>query len=75
MDLASRDKVDFLRVYARTAYLAEVFQIQLPRPMYNHCPQDLIDEMISQYHEATATELQLAAEGKLPRHDHCSIPF
>ena len=48
-----------------TTYLAEVFQIQPPRPMYNYCPQDLIDEMISQSHEATATELQLAEEVQL----------
>ena len=48
-----------------TAYLAEVFQIQPPRPMYYLCPQDLINEMISQSHEATATKLQLAAEGEL----------
>ena len=48
-----------------TTFLAEVFQIQPPRAMYNHCPQDLVDEMISQSHEATATELQLAADGKL----------
>ena len=48
-----------------TTYLAEVFQIQPPRPMYNYCPQDLINDMISQSYEATATELQLAAEGQL----------
>ena len=33
--------------------------------MYNYCPQDLINDMISQSHEATATELQLAARGQL----------
>ena len=48
-----------------TTYLAEVFQIQPPRPMYNYCPQDLSNDMIRQSHKATATGLQLAEEGKL----------
>ena len=33
-----------------TSYLAEVFQFQPPRPMYNHCPQAVINDMIRQSH-------------------------
>ena len=33
-----------------TSYLAEIFQFQPPRPMYNHCPQAVINDMIRQSH-------------------------
>ena len=48
-----------------TSYLAEIYQIKHPSPLFSHSELDLVKNLISQSHEATAEELQLAKQGKL----------
>ena len=48
-----------------TSYLAEIYQIKHLSPLISHSELDLVKNLISQSHEATAEELQLAKQGKL----------